>query len=168
MGLIRLRNNTGLASEKNICYVNSMLQLLKSITEFENLFTTGRYRIDRKIKLPVSDEISRIFKFSGNSPTSASALRSLVARLSGKDYLADGSHQDCLEFIETLLEELFKELKTSSPYALEILNMFWGKEIQSKMFLETNDGSCLKCGQFPSKREESFFVKKLYVKQLSH
>ena len=166
MGLIRLRNNTGLASERNICYVNSMLQLLKSISEFEDLFTTGRYRIDKKCKLPVSDEISRIFKFSGNSPTSASALRSLVARLSGKHHLADGLHQDCLEFLETLLEELLKELEKSSPDAVKVLNMFWGKEIQSKMFLETNDGSCIKCGQLPFSREETFFIKKLYVKEL--
>ena len=166
MGLIKLRNNTGLASERNICYVNSMLQLLKSVNEFEDLFTTGRYRVDKKSKLPVSDEISRIFKFSGNSPTSASALRSLVARLSGKHYLADGSHQDCLEFLETLLEELLKELEKSSPDAVKILNMFWGKEIQSKIFLETNDGSCMKCGQLPLRREEKFFIKKLYVKEL--
>ena len=160
MAPIRLRNNTSY-TEKNLCFVNSSLQLLNSIEEFREIFTSGSYQQYAIGNTPIWNEMSRLFKFSGSSSASASALRILVASKSEQPSLCDGSQQDIVEFIEILLRELEKEL---SP-VMGLLSKFWGKEVHKKRFLEAKDGSCHKCGQYPMSSEQSFCSMKLYVKE---
>ena len=98
MAPLKLVNNTGLESEANLCFVNSALQLLNSIAEFKQYFVNKGYRQGFPEKLPISDELSRIFLTDGTFATSAAQLRLLVGTSSGKYYLCDGSQQDILEF----------------------------------------------------------------------
>ena len=44
MTLLKLVNNTGLISEKNLCYINTELQLLYSIPEIKEFFVSKKYR----------------------------------------------------------------------------------------------------------------------------
>ena len=136
MAPFKLKNNTGVRSERNLCFVNSALQLLNSIPEFRDLFKSKTYRLNciKNEKLPFSDELSRLFNFSGNSSTSAAALRSLIATSSKKPYLCDGSQRDIAEFIEIMLEELEKELSEISFDAAHLLQRFYGTQIEEKHF----------------------------------
>ena len=164
----KLKNNTGVKSEANICFANSTLQVLFTIPEFRDLFKNRRYRLPGCGKLPISNELSRIFNFSGQSSTSAAVLRSLVGKLSKKPYLCDGSHQDILEFIETFLDELEKELAEVSSEAISVLDGFCGTETEQKKFLETPKGCCQKCGYIPITHSELFKSMKLFVKDGTH
>ena len=111
MSHLRLRNNTGISSERNLCFVNSIVQVLDNIPEFKEYFTSRRYKLNFKGELPISDELSRLLSFKANISTSAATLRRLVSRASKKPNLADGSQQDACEFLDILLQELRNEFK---------------------------------------------------------
>ena len=84
MRALKLVNNTGLRSERNLCYINTELQLLYSIPEVNEFFVSKQYRKSCTQKLPICDEISRIFGTRGQFPTSAAELRRLVETLHGR------------------------------------------------------------------------------------
>ena len=74
MAVLKLINNTGQRDEKNLCFVNTSLQLLYSISEVRDFFQEKVYRKNYKERLPISDEVSRIFKTEGQFRTSAAEL----------------------------------------------------------------------------------------------
>ena len=51
MSHLRLRNNTGISSERNLCFVNSIIQVLNNIPEFKEYFTSRRYKLNFKPNL---------------------------------------------------------------------------------------------------------------------
>ena len=65
MAALKLVNNTGLTSERNLCYVNTELQLLYSIPDVYQFFTSKKYKENYTERLPICDEISRIFGTGG-------------------------------------------------------------------------------------------------------
>ena len=71
MAVLKLINNSGLREENNLCFVNTSLQLLYSIPEIRDFFKNKAYKTDLTARLPLSDEISRIFKTEGRYKTSA-------------------------------------------------------------------------------------------------
>ena len=141
---LKLVNNTGLISEKNLCYINTELQLLYSIPEVTEFFVSKKYRETCTQKLPICDEISRIFGTRGQFPTSAAELRRLVGTLHGRRDICDGAQQDLLEFHTLLLTSIEDELATVGYRALSFLIKFKGKERTKKVFLHTRDGCCTK------------------------
>ena len=81
MSALKLVNNTGYEAEKNLCFVNASIQLLHSIPDVKDFFKEKVYRLNYKERLPVCDEISRIFKTEGNFRTST-VLKTAI-RISG-------------------------------------------------------------------------------------
>ena len=144
MTTLKLVNNTGLISERNLCYINTELQLLYSIPEVTEFFVSKKYRETCTQKLPICDEISRIFGTRGQFPTSAAELRRLVGTLHGRRDICDGAQQDLLEFHTLLLTSIEDELATVGYRALSFLIKFKGKERTKKVFLHTRDGCCTK------------------------
>ena len=94
MTVLKLVNNTGLPSERNLCYVNTELQLLYSIYELKNFFSNGIYRENYKGRLPVCDELSRIFCTGGKITTTAAELRRLVGKHFNRNDIMMGEQQD--------------------------------------------------------------------------
>ena len=156
---IRLVNNTGKLSEQNICFVNVVVQLLHSISEIRNYFLHKEYALSQLNleKLNVCSEISKIFNQEGTC-TSAAKLRQLVAHASGKSYLCDGSQQDSIEFLVTLLGVLKEELFNVYGEMKTMIDGFWGVEKLEKEFLNTPNGSCSRCKKEPRDESESVLV----------
>ena len=96
LSTMKLVNNTNLDSERNLCFVNTALQLLYSVPRMKSFFQMKEYRLsaEQKRKMQICDEISRLFSSDGNFLSSASVLRQLVATRSGRNYLKDGTQQD--------------------------------------------------------------------------
>ena len=113
---LRLINNSSLESERNICYVNSAVQLMFNIPRLTKMFEEREYRLkgeeDRTMK--ICDELSRLFNARGSAITSAAVLRQLVRIASHKQQFLDGSQQDILDFLFTLLGEIEKEISHSN------------------------------------------------------
>ena len=73
--------------------------------------TRINWKSDRQMK--ICDEISRLFRSKENY-TSAAELKRLVATKSGKTYLNDGTQQDTVEFMVTLLQEVQEEISADN------------------------------------------------------
>ena len=162
MTLLKLVNNTGLISERNLCYINTELQLLYSIPEIKEFFVSKKYRDSCKQKLPICDEISRIFGTGGQFLTSAAELRRLVGTCHGRRDICDGVQQDLLEFHTLLLTSIEEEVARVGYRALSFLIKFRGKERTRRVFLHTRDGCCSK-GHSIRTDEEEFQVIKIDV-----
>ena len=103
---MRMINNSGLTSEKNICFANTAIQLMCNIPSMKNFFIKKEYRLkdEHQRSMQVFDELSRLLNIEGAITTSASELRRLVGTRSRTTHLKDGSQQDVLESFLTLIE----------------------------------------------------------------
>ena len=162
MAVLKLVNNSGFREEKNLCFVNTSLQLLYSIQEVRDFFKDKVYKTDLAKRLPVSDEISRIFKTEGKCRTSAAELRRIIGQYHRREDICNGSQQDMQEFTTLLLDCIKQELKTVNENNSKFLNKFTGRELNRKLFLNTRDGACQNGHQFRSE-PESFRTIKLPV-----
>ena len=155
-------NNTGLKTEQNICFVNITVQLLKSIPSIQAYFKERCYKLEvpGSKKTEICDEISDIFISSGKRYCSAAKLRNLVTSNSGRLYLSDGSHQDAIEFLMTLLQLVKSE---TSYLSNNIIDRLFGLETLEKNFVLGLDGKCVKCSKKPRDEVEEFSVFELEV-----
>ena len=92
----------------NLCFVNATIQTLYGITELRDYFKSLDY--EDPVNQPICKEITRIFKSEGKSIESTSKLRKLIGESSGLSYMANGSQQDLMHFLDLLLRSLFDEL----------------------------------------------------------
>ena len=94
IGIPKLLNNQG----ENLCFVNTSLQLLRSIGIFQDFFASNTWK--NRTKIPglgqILTELELIFSCR---QTSAEKLRNLVATASGRLDMASGSQQDIEEFL---------------------------------------------------------------------
>ena len=107
--MFKLGNSGGAPGpEQNICFMNSVLFLLFSVTAIRNFFKEKIYKRKRYggVKTtPVCDEVSSIFNCIG-ARTSAGALRQLMKSMSPKfEYIGNGEQQGAPEFLEDLLSQ---------------------------------------------------------------
>ena len=112
--MFKLGNSGGAPGpEQNICFMNSVMVLLFSVTAIRNFFKEKKYKGYGGQKTPVCDEVSSIFNCIG-ARTSAGALRQLMRSMSPKfEYIGNGQQQGAPEFLEDLLETIENELKDS-------------------------------------------------------
>ena len=107
---IKLVNNTGLDSERNLCFVNTAIQLLHSIPSVKQFFKDKEYLpAGEETKMPICDELSRLLRNEAKTVSTA-VLRYLVGQASRKLYLCDGSQQDTAEFLTILLQQVDEEI----------------------------------------------------------
>ena len=166
---IKLVNNTGLASEKNLCFVNSALQLLYCIPRVRVFFKSKEFRLASECgrEMKICDEIARLFNSEKNFNSSAAELRSLVSIASGRLYLHNGSQQDSLEFLITLLQEIDEEISFENWEAKTVIQEFGGEEKLEKRFLNKRNGICSKCKTKPRDELEKFKVLQLNIPDTS-
>ena len=144
MTLIKLRNNTGLAAETNICFLNAALQALNSL-DFCRTFFVNREYDTGNLRFPICDEIGRIFRFSGSQfVASAGTLRSLIGTLDGGSYsyYNDRSQQDSSAFLQLLLNIIDSEICSVTKGKSSFLDMFQSKQFISYSFTGSHDGTC--------------------------
>ena len=97
----------------------------------------------------ICEEVTRLFNTAGKFTSSAAELRRLVATKSGRPYLKDGSQQDAIEFLVTLLQEVENEISLHNWEAKAVVQEFWGIEKVEKRFLSNAEGICRKCKLSP-------------------
>ena len=163
MAGLRLINNPGLDTEKNLCFVNAALQLLYSLPEVRDFFVHQEYKTNQQedADLTICNEVSRIFKSAGHFVASAATLRLLVGHGSGRTDISNGTQQDIVDFLRLLLQQIEIELsELDGPHAL-FINKFWGREHIVKKFANTTGGKCSECGNLPRQENEDFNILKL-------
>ena len=162
---LKLVNNSGLRSESNLCFANSAIQMLHNIPRIRSFFLEKEYNLpnEKKQNMGICDELAQIFQVGVQTVTSAAKLRKMVGESASKPYLMDGSQQDVLDFLFTLLDTIEKELSDQNWEAKVLIREFWGREKIEKKFLDNNSGKCSRCKLNPRVEEESFNYLQLNV-----
>lgn len=145
--------------------MNASIQLMYCLPEVRKFFINQEYKInqDESADLIICDEMSRIFKSTGQYVESAAYLRILVGDRSGNPEICSGRQQDVTDFLRLLLKQIEIELaELDGPQAL-FINKFWGREHIVKKFANGYDGKCTACGNLPRKENEDFNIMKLEV-----
>ena len=145
-------SNFGSPLERNICYINSSLQLLHSIPMIRNLLKKKAYSATPETLTPLCDEISRIFNYEGDV-TSAGTLRQLLGAKEGLAYVMGGEQEDAALFLRKLLDQILNEV--DPDVGLEELITI---SIKHQTFFNTPDGSCISCGYISPSQESSCTV----------
>ena len=150
---LKLLNNID-NDTRNLCFVNSAIQLLHSIPEIRNYIKHLEYNLE--FDLPVCMELKRIFKSEGKLVVSGAELRKLIGHSSGRLGMSNGSQQDIMDFHDLLLKSIENEvLMVGDLDGLCLMNQFCGNENINKKFLNTSKGDC-KQGHFARTEEETF------------
>ena len=135
MTIFKLGNSGGAPGpEQNICFMNSVLFLLFSVTAIRDFFKEKIYKGKGhgRQKTLVCDEVSSIFNCIG-ARTSAGALRQLMRSMSPKfEYIGNGQQQGAPEFMEDLLEIIEIELKDAgnAQNSNKFRKLYEGQEIR--------------------------------------
>ena len=164
-GRLRLVNNSGLRSESNLCFANSAIQMLHNVPRVRSFFLEREYKLpnEKKRKMVICDELAQIFQVGVQTIASAAKLRQMVGKSANKPYLMDGSQQDTLDFLSTLLDTIETEISEQNWEAKVLIREFWGREKIEKRFLDNNSGKCPKCKLTPRVEEENFNCLQLNV-----
>ena len=163
MTVLKLVNNSWDESTRNLCFVNTSLQLLYSLPEVRTFFVNQEYKINQheSANLKICNEVSRIFKTAGQFTSSAATLRFLVGCESQNEDICSGSQQDITLFLRHLIQQIEIELaELDGPQAL-FMNKFWGREHVTKKFINSSDGTCNRCKRLPRQETEDFNMLKL-------
>ena len=124
-----------LVNTRNHCYSNVAIQILYNNTKVRFLFQHDTFRTtESKLPMPVCEALSVIFKTDGRIPTSTENLRWLVGKKSGNTYFCDGTMEDTLHFLITLLKMLKEEIPLDNLKAREIIDEFVGEEKVERIF----------------------------------
>ena len=148
-------------NRSNSCFANVSLQLLNSIPEVKNLFTTGL--TGSPAEHPVSWELGRLMREAGRGHVNtACRLRDLVSQSTGDIRFNRGTQEDSSEFLTTLLSVLQAELANCHAASM-ILKKFWGREKTVRKFTCRREGYCPTCGHLPRTEEQDIQFVKLSV-----
>ena len=134
MAALKLINDTGLNSEKNLCYVNTELQLMYSTPDVRSFFGSKTYRENYQGRLLVCDELSRLFRTEGRFQTSTAEIRRLVGQFHRQEDILNDVHQDLEEFHTLLLSMIEVELSRVGGRQSRFADKFKGKEQTRRNF----------------------------------
>ena len=141
-------SNFGTPLERNICYINSILQLLHCVSVIRNLVKKKAYKTT-ETSTPVCDEISRIFNYQGDV-TTAGPLRKLLGAKEGLSYVTAGEQEDAALFLRQLLDQIFMEI--DRDVGLEELIQI---SVAHQACFNTPDGACNRCGYISAPKEDN-------------
>ena len=164
--LVLSNNKSRDSKERNLCFVNSALQVLYCIDDVREIFQS----VDPSAfpeSWPISKELCRLFQSAGTYEISAGELRNIVGSISNKPYLANGGQQDMEEFLRIFLAELRREVDDDEGLFSSIIEHFWGQEVTVRKFVDTPNGRCVGCQLYPSYKEEKFLTLKIQVPELN-
>ena len=155
---LQLANNPG----ENLCFVNTNLQILRSLGIFHGLFSSRAWNEhpERRTLAPILTELELVFS---SVEASAEKIRLLVATASEKLTMASGDQQDILEFLNLMLREMEKEL-TALGLSNTVMEHFKMRDKIVKKFLHGQGaGVCPNCHHVPAEQYDNFSVLRLPV-----
>ena len=142
-----LLRNASEGSDKNLCFVNAAIQVLRCIPEVkQNVQNYPFYS-------GVQNDLKNILDYEDNNQTvSASKLRQSLGRIFNKQQYLNGDQCDSLEFLEYLIQETHPDIRSLFNF-----------KISTKREYLINDklSGCQFCGEYPSTASEDDVVLKL-------
>ena len=158
--LLLVNNKSALTA--NICFVNSSIQMIRN-TGFIKFLQSNINNIN-KTDMEVCCAVVDLMSGNMNCVKSAGLIRQLVAQKSQKTYFNNQMQQDAEEFTRALIDVICLELETLDGFE-SVRKKHYGIERISKIFFDNlPTGTCFRCGELPSCRNEDF----LFLNLLFH
>ena len=153
---LRLINNKSNAT-RNICFTNSVIQLMRNSGYASILKSDFPQFIVGKPDASFKEckAISQLYCDQSNRERSAAQVRKLVANQTGKLSLCDGNQQDSDEFLRSVISMMSIELNNWDVFS-NMHSQHMGMEKIKRKFLDNSSGVCSKYGEFPSSRDQEF------------
>ena len=149
-----LLRNAVMGDDKNLCFTNAALQILRNVTLFnEKCHEHFNYN-------DIHGDLHKILEFEGNDKSvSAHSLRKKIGEIVKKPELYDGRQNDALEFCEYLLGNLHPSITGGFKF----------KTKTKKRYLINNvPSNCQYCGSAPNDIDDEHLVLKLSFPRSYH
>ena len=163
---LKLINNRGSDGTKNICFVNASIQLFRLTGYAHFLLAYMQPRLVNQVNAvnyKCCSALLSLYTEKSNRGRSAAIVRRLVSTQSHKKHLNNGSQQDASEFLDSLVGVIESECRAIEAF-VAVQSSHWGNVQIRKVFLDNPpDGTCKKCGKFPSLMTEQIQSLKLTV-----
>ena len=146
--------NAPIGPDRNLCFTNAALQLLRNIPEF-------KLKMEEHILFsPVHKEICNILDKEGSDfSTSAHSVRQKVGEFHNIDELYSGEQNDTMEFLEYLLQSIHPEISSLFFFNIVAKKQFLVNELPSR---------CQKCFQNPKEMNDTQLSLKVSFPQNIH
>ena len=162
MTSLKLSNRLINGKFENLCYVNSILNLLYSNKDFASYFKDKKYLElgQDPVDFLISSEISKLFNPHDRGVKSAAELRQLIALQSDQPQFASWDQQDVTEFLQTFLDVLVAEFRRNKCRpGCSLIGNFSGREKLDFQFAV----ECLTCRYKPVDKIEEFNILSLDI-----
>ena len=159
---LRLINNRSNAT-RNICFTNAVVQMILKTgysSLLRNLFP--QLVVGKPVNSYQGCKALYSLYSEHRRERSAASVRTIVAKKSGKEFLANCQQQDAEEFLRALIDMMAIELHDLDSFNI-IHNEHIGKEKIKRKFLDNSSGVCSRCGEFPSCSDQEFLCLKLNI-----
>ena len=146
--------NSGFGDDKNLCFVNSVIQFLRQSFLFK------QHLIENRNISNVDKELYNLVRNEGTTTVvSAAHLRMLVGIECNDHDIFSGEQQDAAEFLCLLLQCLYPASSNMFNFKLTI---------ESKFLLQGRPSPCQHCGRFPSNKDENHNILKVAFPSISY
>ena len=149
-----LLRNAVMGDDKNLCFTNAALQILRNVTLF-NEKCREHFNFNH-----IHGDLHKILEFEGNDKSvSAHSLRKKIGEIVKKPELYDGRQNDALEFCEYLLGNVHPSITGGFKF----------KTKTKKRYLINNvPSNCQYCGSAPNDIDDEHLVLKLSFPRSYH
>ena len=135
-----LLRNSASGSDKNLCFTNAALQILRNVPPFKQKCIEFSHYSN------VHQTLKQIFDFEGsNKSVSAHPLRKIVGDVSNRRDFYSGQQSDALEFCEYLLQNLHPSILSLFRFKTTTLYQYW---------MNDNVSRCQHCGSTPDETND--------------
>ena len=148
-----LLRNSARGADKNLCFTNAALQILRNVPSFkENCIAHLEFS-------PAHKHITDILNYEGTEKTvSAHPLRFFIGQQCNNTEFYDGTQNDSIEFCQFLLQNLHSSI--SSLFRFKTVN-------QKKFWKNGKEFFCEYCGKAPNAVNDEHLVLKLSLPNTS-
>ena len=140
-----LLRNSGSMPDRNLCFTNAAIQILRNVPSFKTKVSEHNSGIH--------GDLQRILEFEGlNQTVSAHSLRVFIADITGREELKNGQQNDALEFCEYILQNLDSSIRSLFKFKSKTSFNFW---------MNNRPSNCNHCGRPPREVNDEHIVLKL-------
>ena len=141
-----LLRNAAKGDDKNLCFTNAAIQILRNVPSFKEQCTEHK-------EFGIHGDLLKILEFVGtNRSISAHFLRKKIGEKYGREDLYDGQQSDAIEFCTYLLQNLHYSLSSLFRFKTKTKIDFW---------INNKPSNCQHCKRSPNDLDDEQLVLKL-------
>ncbi len=140
-----LLRNSPTGEDKNLCFTNAAIQILRNVPLFTEKIQDNNDNL-------VEGDLHKILEYKGTNKTvSAHSLRKRIGEIYRRPGLYNGEQNDALEFCEYLLQNVHSSITSSFKFKTKT---------KKKYLINNVPSNCQYCGTAPNDIDDEHLVLK--------